>query len=121
MKIYIICPVRKQTEKQTKFIEKYVNEFEKNGHSVFYPKRDAPQECETGYRIIESELNAIKEADSIHVFWDVESKGSHFDLGMAYALNKDINFIYLFQSDSKGKSYVKAMKEYYIHRCFIDP
>jgi hypothetical protein len=110
MLIYIICPVRNQTNNQSINIEKYVKELEKENHSVFYPKRDAPQESKTGYEIVESELNAIKKADEIHVFWDINSKGSHFDLGMCYALNKRIIIKHLFTPDCEEKSYVKVIK-----------
>lgn len=30
----------------------------------------------------------MREADLVLVFWDMSSKGSHFDLGMAWALDK---------------------------------
>jgi len=111
MKIYIICPVRNQTSEQGVDIEEYIKELEKD-HTVFYPKRDAPQKCETGYKIVESELKAIKNADEVHVFWDINSKGSHFDLGMCYALNKKIIIKHLFNPDVNEKSYVKVIKEY---------
>jgi hypothetical protein len=110
MKIYIICPVRNQSQQQGLDIENYVRELEKI-HEVFYPKRDAPQRSETGFEIVETELRAIEEADEIHVFWDVNSKGSHFDLGMCYALGKKIIIKHLFQPDGVEKSYVKVVNE----------
>lgn len=116
MNIYIICPVRNQTSEQGIDIEKYIKELEKK-HTVFYPKRDAPQESETGYEIVESELNAIKEADEIHVFWDINSKGSHFDLGMCYSLNKKIIMKHLFNPDGQEKSYVKVIEKYNDRYC----
>lgn len=112
MKIYIICPVRNQTSKQGIKIEDYIKKLEKEGHEIFYPMIHAPQESETGYEIVESELSAIKECNEVHVFWDINSKGSHFDLGMCYALNKKIKMIHLFQDDDKEKSYVKVIKKY---------
>ncbi len=112
MNIYIICPVRRQKEFQGICIEKYVDELEKQGHTVFYPKRDAPQESETAYEIIESEFKAVQDCDEVHVFWDVESGGSHFDLGMAYALNKTIRMMHLFVPDVEGKSYIKVIEQY---------
>jgi len=111
MNIYIICPVRNQEKDQGICIEEYISELEKE-NKVFYPMRDAPQESKTGYEIVESELKAIIESDEIHVFWDLNSKGSHFDLGMCYALNKKIIIKQLFQEDGKDKSYIKVIKEY---------
>ena len=111
MYIYLICPVRNQTAEQGIDIEEWVATQEKYGTTVFYPKRDAPQDSETGFELVESELKAIQECDEVHVFWDVNSKGSHFDLGMAYALNKIIRFNHLFEEDGPEKSYVKVIDE----------
>ena len=103
MKIYIICPVRNQTENQGFVLGDYVKKLENQGNSVFYPMRDAPQESKTGYEIVMSEFNAM---------WDVNSKGSHFDLGMCLAMGKIIKIIHQFQEDVDGKSYIKVIKEY---------
>jgi hypothetical protein len=51
----------------------------------------------------------MRNADEVHVFWDVESFGSHFDLGMAYALNKRIVPLSRKRSDTPEKSYWKAV------------
>jgi hypothetical protein len=56
-------------------------------------------------------LIGMHACDEVHVFWDVESSGSHFDLGMALALDKDIVLIRCF-NDDEGKSYWKAMQEH---------
>lgn len=110
MKIYIICPIRKQTKHQKIDIEEYVQDQENYGNSVFYPKRDAPQNDKTGYNIVKSEVDAIKECDEVHIFWDVKSYGSHFDLGVAIALNKKLVLIHNFTKDIKNKSYLKVIK-----------
>lgn len=110
--IYIICPVRNAENEQRVMMDRYVDDLEKEGYNVFYPPRDAPQESETGYEIVELEFKNILTADEIHVFWDVNSKGSHFDLGMCYALGKKIFVKYMFQHDSPGKSYMKVIERY---------
>jgi len=51
----------------------------------------------------------MRAADEVHVFWDVRSKGSHFDLGMAYALGKRIVPIECELPDGPEKSYWKVM------------
>lgn len=112
MNIYVICPVRNQSTEQGFHLEKYIKTLEDNGNTVFYPMRDAPQSSKTGYEIVEAELQAIKEADEIHVCWDINSKGSHFDLGMCYALNKIIKMVHLFTPDGNEKSYVKTIEKY---------
>lgn len=112
MKIYIICPVRLQTTEEEKIIERYVENLENKGHEVFYPKRDLNQKDETGYNIIKIEKQKMIECDRVDVMWQVNSKGSHFDLGMAFYANKEIKFVHLFQEDNLGKSYYKAINEY---------
>lgn len=52
----------------------------------------------------------MKEADEVHIIWDVNSKGSHFDLGMAFALGKPIHLIEALQPDTEGKSYLKVIQ-----------
>jgi nucleoside 2-deoxyribosyltransferase len=111
MRIYVICPVRNISEDQKQTITIFVNRMERIGNQVYYPPRDAPQESKTGYEIVMSELEAIKACDHVVVFWDINSKGSHFDLGMAVALGKKISMEFLFEPDGKEKSYVKVIRE----------
>ena len=111
MKVYLICPVRNVTEEQQIEIDTYAKQLENNGIIVHNPKYDAPQDDPTGFIICETHLNAMKNSDEVHVFWDVSSKGSHFDLGMAFALNKKVIIAKLYQDDNVGKSYVKVMQQ----------
>lgn len=87
----------------------YAEDLERNGHRVHYPPRDAPQDDPTGQVICETHRAAMLAADEVHVIWDVNSKGSHFDLGMAYALGKRIVPVHALQPDTDGKSYWKAV------------
>lgn len=112
MRIYVVCPVRVETEEHTPVLEKYLKDMESQGHEVFFPKRDAPQKSSTGFDIIESELFAIKCADEVHVLWDENSKGSHFDLGMAFALRKKIVFKHFFTPVENKKCYPRALEVY---------
>ena len=110
MKVYIICPVRNIDKWQSEVIEDYVKGLEQKGYRVFYPQRDAPQNSKTGLEIVLAELEAIKSCDEVHIFWDINSKGSHFDLGMAIALNKPLNLALSFMPDGNSKSYEKVIK-----------
>jgi nucleoside 2-deoxyribosyltransferase len=112
VKVYIICPVRNATSKQRKALREYIEELESIGHDVFYPSDHAPQNDPTGWGIVSLELQAIKECDEVHVYWDTASKGSHFDLGIAMALNKPIILVDAFQEDGPEKSYYKAINKY---------
>jgi len=52
----------------------------------------------------------MQTADEVHVFWDVKSSGSHFDLGMAYALGVKIVPVSCEHPDGAEKSYWKVMQ-----------
>lgn len=109
MKVHLICPVRNVTEEQQKEIDNYCYNMNSMGHTCHNPKYAVNQDDETGYNICRGHLDSMREADLIAVFWDVNSKGSHFDLGMAFALGKKVELIKVYQPDNEGKSYVKVM------------
>jgi len=91
MKIFLICPVRNATEEQKNKMNKYIENLEIEGNKVHYPARDTNQNDETGgWNICNTNKNAILEADEIHIFWDDQSKGSLFDLGIAFGANKKL-------------------------------
>lgn len=110
MNIYIICPVRNCSPNQLNKITKYVSKLEREGHEVHFPPRDANQNDPTGFKIIQTHSQAMKKAGRIDIFWDKNSKGSHFDLGMAFLLDKKIKLVETFHKDHDGKSFVKIMK-----------
>jgi hypothetical protein len=107
MKIYVLCPVRNGVPDE---VYSYVEWLEKEGNIVHFPPRDAPQDDPTGNAICSAHRKAMRGCKYVDVFWDVNSKGSHFDLGMAYALGKPVRLVKLYQPDTEGKSYVKVMK-----------
>ena len=110
MNIYIICAVRNASPERVAAIRAYAkDQREKNGNHVHFPPDDAPQEDPTGEAICRTHLAAMRECDEVHVFWDVKSSGSHFDLGMAYALGKKIRPIFCEHPDGPEKSYWKVM------------
>jgi hypothetical protein len=106
MNIYLICPVRNGTPGD---VFEYVRLREDTGDVVHYPPRDVNQDDPTGARICTEHRAAMDWCDECHVFWDSTSSGSHFDLGMAYALRKPIKLVRAYQEDGAGKSYQKAV------------
>jgi hypothetical protein len=67
--------------------DEYVAHLERQGISVHYPPRDVDQTDDgIGLRINEANRAALLDSDEVHVIWDSSSKGSHFDLGMAFML-----------------------------------
>jgi hypothetical protein len=110
VKIYLICSVRNADEISKNRSEDYVKKLESRGHSVHYPPRDVSQDDASGAAICASHFFAMQCSDEVHVIWDVESKGSHFDLGMAFALKKNVYGVESIHPDTEGKSYWKVIK-----------
>ena len=82
--VYILCPVRNVTEKQKTLLEKYIKKLQKK-HNVYYPATDTKQIDKTGgVNICIANTDAIDYADEIHIAWDKNSTGSHFDLGVVF-------------------------------------
>ena len=112
MKIYLICSVRNATPQTMADTAEYVRGLEAQGHTIHYPPRDVAQDDPTGSIICATHLNAMRQCDAVHVLWDVNSKGSHFDLGMAYALGLPLVPVRCDPEDTPGKSYWKVICEY---------
>ena len=92
MKIFIICSVRGASKLYEKMLYEYVDSLESKGHKVHLPARDTKQEDETGgYIICETNAAAISQADEVHISYVEKSLGTHFDLGVAFALDKKIH------------------------------
>ena len=86
-KAYLVCPVRNRTAADIQFADAYVAKLENDGYRVHYPPRDVDQRDDgIGLRISESHRDAMQTCDEVHIIWDPESRGSHFDFGMAYML-----------------------------------
>jgi len=111
MNIYVICAVRNASPFRVNAIREHVERLREAGHHVHFPPDDVNQDDPTGEEICHAHLTAMIAADEVHVFWDVESKGSHFDLGMAYALDKKIVPGLNEHPEPPGKSYWKAVIE----------
>ena len=119
---FIICPVRNASEKVKIFLDSYVAELERQGYKVHYPPRDTEQSDPTGVQICDTNLSAILESDEIHIYYEPESQGVHFDFGGLYMLvrilehNKRIVFINrdAFPKDDGVKSYAKVL--WHLHK-----
>jgi nucleoside 2-deoxyribosyltransferase len=92
-KIFIICPVRNVSPEENTQINNYVNSLENQGYQVYWPYRDTDQSDNIGYSICTDNRKAIDESDEIHVWFNSNSSGTLFDLGMAWALQKKLVLI----------------------------
>lgn len=111
-RIFIICSVRNTTDEYKTILENYTQALEKEGHIVHLPHRDTNQ-LATGFEICSQNLEAIKNADEVHIFYSSKSTGTHFDMGVAFALNKKIRLISNEAFDEK-KSFARFLCEWTI-------
>ena len=88
-KAFVICSVRGMGQEYRDKLERYVSDLEDNGVDVHLPHRDTKQNA-SGLNICRQNAAAIKESDEVHVFYCSDSKGTHFDMGVAFAACKPI-------------------------------
>jgi hypothetical protein len=101
--IYILCPVTIATKEDDAELVAYVDMLEEEGHKVHLPARDTDQDADT-FNICLQNSAAIQEADEVHIFYRSDSLGSHFDLGVTFALK------YLLGNKKTVKVVEKTMK-----------
>jgi len=82
-KIYMICSVRKATNKEKKEIAAYADSLQNKGHEVVCPITDTNQVDDIGLRIVSEHEAEIIWADEIHIIWNPESERSLFDFAQA--------------------------------------
>lgn len=109
-KVFIICSVRGASNEYKEKLEKYVDTLEKSGVKVHLPHRDTNQSA-TGIEICNQNMDAIKQSDEVHIFYSKESQGTHFDMGVAFAMNKKIKVIEN-EPYVEGKSYPRMLVEW---------
>lgn len=109
-KIFIICTVRKASESYRKNLEDYVSELEKEGHHVHLPHRDTNQKADV-FEICTENMNAIEVSDEVHIFYNPESLGTHFDMGVAFAFGKPVKIVQM-EEQEKTKPFPSMLKEW---------
>lgn len=90
--VFIICSVRGMDKDYLDKLFRYAESLEAEGKTVYLPPRDTNQSL-SGLDINKSNREGIKNADEIHVFYNPNSSGTHFDLGQAFAFKKPIKII----------------------------
>ena len=110
LNIFIICTVRKASEEYKLNLERYVDRLERFGNFVHLPHRDTDQ-SRTGIEICERNRLAILGADEVHIFYNSESQGTHFDMGVAFAYRKKIRIIEN-EIYAEGKSFARMLTEW---------
>lgn len=108
LKGFLIGPVRGADPNDVKH---HVEKLEAEGWDIHFPPRDTEQECDTGYNICLQNKEAIINADRVFIVWDGKSQGGLFDLGMTFALNKNIEIIDIPEL-LEGKSFQNMITEW---------
>jgi hypothetical protein len=109
--VYLISPVRQVTPEQAQKIADHAARLKRDGVRLFNPVEDAPQDDETGFNIVMSELGfmhkALKEGGRVDILWNAggtPSEGSRVDLGMAIVLGLEFNLVDVFNEDQTSGS-----------------
>jgi len=110
MKVFVIGAVRSATREWRQALELHVVELEGKGHDVHLPHRDTKQDA-AGLNICQQNVAAIAAADEVHLFYSPHSKGTHFDMGAAFALGKRLRVIANVPY-GPGKSYPRMADEW---------
>ena len=115
MRIFVICSVRGADEEYRNKLEEYVRKLESDGHIVHLPHRDTNQDA-IGLEICKQNANAMDDSDEIHIFYNSKSQGTHFDMGVAFALTLFVEYKKLVVVENEkygdGKSYPRMLDEW---------
>jgi len=109
-KIFIICAVRSAEPLYIAKIASYVAVLKERGHEVYCPPFDTNQQA-SGYDICRQNQAAIIRADEVHIFYNSKSQGTHFDMGVAFALGKRVVIVEN-ESYGEGKSFPRMLDEW---------
>ena len=90
-KVFIICPMNSATKKQKTQIENYAKQLQSSDIEVCYPASN--QIDNTGFKTCCDNRTAIADCTEVHVFWNKNSDGILFDLGVAFGLGKKLKII----------------------------
>jgi hypothetical protein len=113
MRIFLICPVRNASCEQLVRLNEYIHKKEAEGHEIYYPARDTDQNDNIGFNICYNNADAIRKADEIHIFYDSNSQGSLFDLGVAFALYKKLVIVNKNElTPTEGKSFINMILQW---------
>lgn len=107
--IYIICTVRGASDDYKKKLEEYTERLEKLNYDVYLPHRDTDQTLNQ-YDLCMMNFKAITDADEIHIFYNSKSTGTHFDLGMSFAMGKKM--VVVENEEDEKNSFSKLLNEW---------
>jgi hypothetical protein len=110
MRIYVIRPIRRATKAMIDYVDSYVETLEEQGNKVYDPLRDTDNDAPE-WEICTANTIAIMDAERVSVFYDRRSRGSHFDLGVAFTLGKRIKLEKIWLGDEMSEFLKKWQEE----------
>lgn len=86
---FLVCPVRDATPQQIAVIEHHNAIVESTGEKVYWPHKHTKQDGDPiGIRICRDNREAMFTRDKVRVWYDPKSRGSCFDIGMAFVFER---------------------------------
>lgn len=105
-KMFLICPVRNASDNEKTILNNIINKYESIGFDIHYPQRDTNQNPIVnnintgGYNICLQNAQAIKRSNVVTMYYNRESTGSMFDLGVTFELmQKDKSKCFILEND----------------------
>lgn len=92
--VFVISPVRRANEDHRRFLRNYRDIWDspEGGCNLYIPMFDTKQDM-SELEINMKHKRLIETCDEVHVLYQSESSGIHFDLGMAFMAGKPIRVI----------------------------
>ncbi len=103
MKAYIICPARPLGANEQTIIDTHIEQLILDGWDLYNPRTASPEPN------LANRAKAMREADWVFVFWDASNE-NHFDLGMAFVLEKKMELLHIFDEARITDKFSKGMK-----------
>ena len=110
-KVFVTCSISGASNSYLTKLENYAKHLESKGFEVYLPHLHTKQD-DTEFNICTNNMHAIKNADEVHVYYSSSSKGTHFDLGVSFALGKKIVIVENESYDENEKSFAKMIEEW---------
>jgi nucleoside 2-deoxyribosyltransferase len=109
-KTFIISPVRNIELQVYAELQRITKELEEQAFIVHLPIRDTNQNA-TELGICTQNYNAIIESDIVHIWFDPNSVGSVFDIGVTVSHNKPLVILNSIER-TEGKSFGNMILDY---------
>ena len=109
--VFLISPVRNLTPEVEEQLAEIVRSAEDRCFIIHWPKRDTDQSG-NGTAICQQNRQAIEESDEVWLWYDPNSQGSLFDIGIAWGLHKPMVLVGPIPEKTTNKSFNNVVLEW---------